>query len=942
MIARALKPGLLSLLLLAACDQEEDKSAFGNHGTPAPAPELETGDDDTSSGSDSGGESGGETGDPNGSDSGGGDSGGGEGGGDSGGGEGGGDSGGGEGGGDSGGTSTDGSFDEEGDVVSYEDSDAVAEISLADESGESNINQEFYMVLVNTEDSAMSWQLRYTDQGGASSGAGRPGKPEARRERRETPFRAALREARALGRLDTASPPEAPPPALGVDDIGATEREFRVRNDLEDDETYDLVDATLWAVGDSVAIWVDNDVPIDWDYECDGIVDQEDHYDAYGFDNCDLQTIADIVDTNIFPNVSSLYGEASDVNEDGLVSVVITPVLNVLPLTSDDEDGYGGVVESYADPEVDLSEWDADSNPGSNEQEVIYVFAPDPYGYYNSLASTTIDEYTAVSLTAQIARAYAGLVSYNQHVLEYEGDAEESWLDAALGSLAADLTGFGAVYHDDAWKYLDAPHLYGLTDTEEEGSISSETVGAQYLFARWLVDAYGTDILASMIQTSSTGTDAVEEATGADFTDLVVAWQVALLTTGVKNGDGDRLVSDDSYPPYNSSSIISAPTSDPLPGDYYGANGYQTGININGENIYVEGGTTDSPTENEGNLVTLENTDHFIHVTGLEFYGYVEGNYAAQVVRLTDPPYASTGLEIQGSDEGFSGAVVRWNKLGADVAVEDIFSATDANDLALPTLPVGSGTIVAVGNLSDPGLTVVVSSDGEEEPYDVPDTDRWLLDLSERSGEEIHLAIALTRRFNADGDASPEDPWLAVVPADYVPTPTVDGTTSGTCEDGASFAYPSSILDYLYYQVFLSSEAYSDSEDDFDACGTASESATTCDVDWDLDGVLDEDEPAPETFLEQVWVMQCTLAGGDSSGYTALDTDVIDEDSTDDDDAATYDMTRNLGGTTDGDAEDAYLEITLEGGQEYILVVGASEAGTGTYELSITTLEDEG
>lgn len=935
MIGRLLEPRLLVLLLALGCTPTPDKGDFGPGGTPAPPPEDETGDDSGGGDSESGGgDSGDDTGTTDTTDThtgGGGDSGGGESGGDSG------------GGGDSSPTTTEGSFDEEGDVVAFEDSDAVAEISLADESGDSNLDQEFYLVFVNTEDSAMGYQLRYTDEGhGSDGGPGRPSEPGGRSSPGETPFRATLRSSRALGELRTVEPPPAPPPALGIDDIGETEREFRVRNDLQDDETYTLVDATLWAVGDSVAIWVDNDVPIDWDYECDGLVDQEDAYDAYGFDNCDLQTIADIVDSNIFPNVSALYGDVSDVNGDGLVSVVITPVLNVLPLTSEDEEDYAGVVESYADPEVDLTEWDADTNPGSNEQEVIYVFAPDPYGYYNSLASTTIDEYTAMSLAAQIARAYEGLISYNQHVLESGGEAEESWMDAALGSLAADLVGFGAVYYDDAWKYLDAPHLYGLTETEEEGSISSAAVGAQYLFARWLVDTYGTEILANLVQTSSTGTDAVEEATGEDFADLVVRWQVALLTTGVTLDDGSDLVSDSTYTPYAASTTISAPTSDPLPGDYYGANGYQMGINLRGQNLYMDGGTTDSPHENEQNRVTLDNTDHFIHVTGLEFFGYTEGNYAAQVVRLAGLPYAGTGIQIQGEDQGFVGAIVRWKDPdGVDIKVEDIFSPTDSNDLVLPTLPSEAGTVYGLGSLSDPGLTTMVSSDGEEETVEVPDTDRWLIDLTDRAGELVPLAIKLSRRYGEDGEASPEDPWLAVVPAAYVPTPTVDGTTSGTCDGGATFAYPSSMLEYLYYQVFLSSEAYGD-DDEYDACGTLSESATTCDVDWDLDGVLDEDEPQPDNFLEQVWVMQCTLAGGDAEGYTPVGSDVIDEDSTDDDDAATYDLARNLGGTTDGDAEDAFLEISLAGGYEYILVVGATDGGTGTYELAIQTLDDEG
>ena len=39
---------------------------------------------------------------------------------------------------------------------------------------------------------------------------------------------------------------------------------------------------------------------------------EESEYDARGFDNCDLETIVNIVDTNIMPNVTGLLGDTSD------------------------------------------------------------------------------------------------------------------------------------------------------------------------------------------------------------------------------------------------------------------------------------------------------------------------------------------------------------------------------------------------------------------------------------------------------------------------------------------------------------------------------------------------------------------------------------------------------------------------------------------------------
>lgn len=266
-------------------------------------------------------------------------------------------------------------FEDPGDSVDFVDDAGDAEIDLTDQSESdagSNQDQEFYLVLVNTGQSELGYQLRYdvpteddTGDAGGDEGAEGPAAPSARAPQRRAPsaFRQNLREAKAAGRLGTAGPDGPAPPPLDASDVGTARQEFRVRDSVTDDSSFDLVDAKLWALGDTVAIWVDDDVAIDWDYECDGVVDVVDSRNAYGFDNCDLETIANIVDTNIVPNIREAFGLESDVNEDGKISVVITPVLNYMTQFSDDEDAAGTLVGSYADPEVDLTDFDVQDNP---------------------------------------------------------------------------------------------------------------------------------------------------------------------------------------------------------------------------------------------------------------------------------------------------------------------------------------------------------------------------------------------------------------------------------------------------------------------------------------------------------------------------------------------------------------------------------------------------
>ena len=131
------------------------------------------------------------------------------------------------------------------------------------------------------------------------------------------------------------------------------------------------------------------------------------------------------------------------------------------------------------------------------------MFAPDPYGFFNSYYTATVDEYTSMTLSAEIARSYTNLVLYNYRVLQAESSMEDTWLVETLGTVVADSVGFGAAYHDDAWLYLDAPYLYSLTNYDDDGIIATDPRGAQYLFGRWLVDAFGTDILSAIVQLDS-------------------------------------------------------------------------------------------------------------------------------------------------------------------------------------------------------------------------------------------------------------------------------------------------------------------------------------------------------------------------------------------------------------------------------------------------------
>lgn len=825
-------------------------------------------------------------------------------------------------------TGSESGFDSPGDIVDITSTDEW--VTLTDESGDSNRDQEFYVILVNTGEEDKGFRLNYAVDMG-TEGPSAPVK-KAKIDKTTRPVK------------QTWMKNSPPPPALESADIGSESDEFFVSDDSEDSESYKVVDATLWGLGEYVAIWVDNDVAIDWDFECDGVIDQPHQFDAYGFDNCDLQTVADIVDNNIIVNFRDLFADESDINGDGRISVVITPVLNSLPLTSVDEDDWYRVLGSYAAPEVDLEDFDYQVNPGSDEQEVIYVFAPDPHGFYNPYKTTTVDTYTSQELVGQIAISYLQLIAYNQHVIVNEGDMEEPWLVQALGTVGADIVGFGAVFYQDAWKYLDAPHLFSLTPVVEEGEECSffcgGGLGAQYLFGRWLVDKYGESVLSDIASSENTSTDAVEEATGASMTELVLEWQVAMLTTGVMNDDGDSLMNLSNWSPYHAASTITAPTTAPATptvGVYYGANGHQAGFNVRGVNRFMEGGTTTNPTENLQRRVLTEGVDAQIYTPGFSYFGYIAGYYGASVARLAKLPYDASLVEIQGGDGSFEGVAIRWNDSDfSDVVEENIFSALDSNAMAMPVLPTDGSDVHALGEISEPGATLELGPDGDSSSVEVQDVDRWRLDLTDRPvGDLIQVAIWLDRRYaNIEGDPGPFDPWIAIVEESLIPKAEVGVTVSdSTCADGETWAYPNSLLASVSAQLNLSVIAYSETDSEFDACGVADTEPLTCGEDWDADGVSDSDEPAPASFVQQVMIEQCTQNNGVMPGGGLYGSQFIDLDETDEDDQFSFSAVYNVGGKTGEDGEEALLYAVLEGGESYVVVVSGGDGDTGAYEL---------
>ncbi len=336
-----------------------------------------------------------------------------------------------------------------------------------------------------------------------------------RREVWETPLRErerslwfpldpAPRRNRHVSRSGAGTPVEAAP---AVGDTGT----FTV---LNSDNVFDTVQATVRHVGVKAVWYVDTAVG------------------EAGFPAADLATLAEGFDGPVTTVVDSLFGAPSDLDGNGLVVVLATPVVNGLT-PPESATFIGGFFFG-----ADLNE----ENAGSNRAEIFYTVVPDPAGQYGPAISR---ERVTAGLPAILAHEYQHMVHFNQRRLVLEADRPEAlWLSEALAQMAEDRVAawleaagrpeaglYAEGNRDRAQRYLGAPESVSLLITAGAGTLAER--GAGWLFARYLRDRSGDGILGALTRTTRTGTDNVAAAVGASWPDLFSDWSAALFLDGL-------------------------------------------------------------------------------------------------------------------------------------------------------------------------------------------------------------------------------------------------------------------------------------------------------------------------------------------------------------------------------------------------------------------------
>jgi hypothetical protein len=245
-------------------------------------------------------------------------------------------------------------------------------------------------------------------------------------------------------------------------------------------------------------------------------------------DNQDLGTVsqaraASLVqswESEIFPRVTQVFGlPLNPYNSNGQGQVALLYSRTVPP------NGYFFPADLYPD---------AVTFPPrhSNQRDMLYI-------------SPSL---TDVLAKGTMAHEFQHLINFSQHVFQFLGPGEDTWINEGLSMVSMDIAGYGFQVGNItpyASSFMNAPSSVSLWNWAN----APADYGAGWLFFRYLADRFGNQVLTKLVQTSLTGAANIETQTGVAIGQVISEEALAILNIAFQIGLGM---------PYTYTSISSA------------------------------------------------------------------------------------------------------------------------------------------------------------------------------------------------------------------------------------------------------------------------------------------------------------------------------------------------------------------------------------------------
>lgn len=277
---------------------------------------------------------------------------------------------------------------------------------------------------------------------------------------------------------------------------------------------------------------------------CKIFVDQESYSGlsaisgTYMVTSSDLDHFADEFETYIYPLMSQNYGAVYDIDQDGKLSIIISPVYAII--------GFAGLFNS-----IDMT---PGATTNSNQRDMIGLWSPS--------SSKWTGEYWRAATRETIAHEMQHAINYTAKVFpggvartgisNYDDLLETMWIDEGLSvgveaiyrakrAAAGKISYYGgqtvvdSVANDNRFNYwVQNPHSVRMDDFGYEFN-AYEHYGQKGLFYFYLYEQFGADKIKALVQTTTTGMTNFENVFGSgSFASLVPKWQFAVTNEGLR------------------------------------------------------------------------------------------------------------------------------------------------------------------------------------------------------------------------------------------------------------------------------------------------------------------------------------------------------------------------------------------------------------------------
>ncbi len=280
-----------------------------------------------------------------------------------------------------------------------------------------------------------------------------------------------------------------------------------------------------------------------------------------GFTADDYNRFGAVFDDPIYATDVAVFGQPSDVDANGKIIALFTPVVNQLSSISDNSFIAGFF---YG---CDLV--DAKTCSGTNTGEVFYSLVPDANGQFG-IKHTKDEVFRTVEPV--LGHELMHMIQFNQRVLVGGAPTQEAlWLAEGLAHAAEDTLGgvfmsrgdldtaftFRRQNYTRAFMYLRAPYESTLLSFVAPGTLQER--GAAWLFIRYLMGRFGGDILGRISRGTASSTVNVTAETQKSWPILINDWTVAMYADDAPELASAAVESRYTYPNINLRSVLSDP-----------------------------------------------------------------------------------------------------------------------------------------------------------------------------------------------------------------------------------------------------------------------------------------------------------------------------------------------------------------------------------------------